>query len=116
MARDSGLFGAVEDPLGTIDMNANKAVMVHGDGRGGGSITLTIAANVEGCDELTLDIQADGLADPTAADRERLELMLTATPEALVALSILLPRVVEVARREGLLWQPTVIAGGVSRA
>lgn len=101
-ATDAELFAEVEHPLGLVDMWADRGVTANAAfhrARVHGSIEVRIATNIKGGSGLSLRIETDGeLKDP--------ELDLLAhdvDARALVTLAVLLPRVVEMARRAGLL-------------
>lgn len=109
-ARDADLFGDVGHPLGTADMWANQGVTAqlnftrhrtHPDYVENGhlgTLDITVARNVKGCDNLTLQIECSGFNG-----HEDLNQIAAVTPEQLVALGMLLPRVIEMARRAGYL-------------
>lgn len=131
-ATDGELFDDIAHPLGSVEMWAVRGVTAHADfdhpvGRtkgeifnadlyGQGSIDVIVATNIKGSSPLTLVITAAGGLTDTNSSQEGLALHLAVTPEALVSLAVLLPRVVEMARREGLLARPQVTAGEASRA
>jgi hypothetical protein len=102
---DVELFGEVEHPIGYVEMHASRTVTagahseawVKGPRSGQQStIQLTISRNIAGAEDLMLDIDCSDI-------RYLGQGMLDVTPEALVGLAVLLPRAVEMARREGLL-------------
>lgn len=110
-ARDAELFSDRTHPLGSVEMWANRGVTADATfhrprnepSSGYAAITMRVARNIKGCGDLSLEIEAtEGIRD-TDSSAGDLDMLLAVTPEALVTLATLLPRVVEMARREGLL-------------
>jgi hypothetical protein len=103
--RDNELFSEVQHPTGYVEMHASRTVTAgahsEGDLKGPRSgketfLELSVARNIAGNEELMLIVECNDIEITTAG-------RFTVTLEALVGLATLLPRVVEMARREGLL-------------
>lgn len=95
--RDEELFNDVEHPAGLLQLHAWRGVTAHVD-VDRANVTAAIAGNVKGCAPLALTLEGNGLH---GEDGQRIKLRVT--PAGLIALATVLPRVVELARRDGLL-------------
>ena len=104
---DKELFNDVPHPLGTLDFWANSGVTAHVS-LSEAWLEVRIARNVSGCDSLTLQIEASEVIQTTDSVNSDINLLLSVTPEALVALAAVLPRATEMARRQGLLERKPV--------
>lgn len=107
----ASLFAYLAAPEGLIEMNADIGVTAQASilGRDETEFTVVDVAvmrnSVGGyADCLTIDIKGIGLSDGdlTPEPGERYTVRLRAKPTALLALATVLPRVVELARRDGL--------------